>query len=76
MKNSSVRKPALGNTSADSRNTADMSVGDIMRQAKKDLLFKRISLAMIGVLFVALIIYIIVNGTAADLIDRFFSLMD
>ena len=76
MKNSSVRRPDLGNTSVEGRNNADLSVGDIMRQAKKALILKRIIIVLLVVILIFALIYFIVTGYAANLVDRFFSLMD
>lgn len=76
MKNSSVRRPSIGNTSAEGRSSADMSVGDIMRKAKKDLMLKRICYVLLGLIVLAFIVFFIVSGDAAIWVDKFFSLMD
>ncbi|MCQ2527541.1 MAG: hypothetical protein MJ108_00310 [Saccharofermentans sp.] len=76
MKNSSVRRPDIGNTSAEGINNADMSIGDIMRAAKKNLILTRVLYALLLLIILALFIYAIVTGFAADCLDKFFSLMD
>lgn len=76
MKNSSVRTPDIGNTSAEGRSSADLSVGDIMRKAKKELMLKRICYALLALIVLCALVYFVVTGSAALWIDKFFSLMD
>lgn len=76
MKNSSVRRPDIGNTSAEGINSADMSIGDIMRKAKSNLILMRVLYVLVLLIVIALVIFAVVTGFAADCLDRFFSLMD
>lgn len=74
--NSNVRKPSIAVTSISRSIDGKESVGDILRKAKKDLIFRRIVLAMLLVILVVWIIYLFVGGFISDLFDASLSLIE
>jgi len=73
--NSNIRKPAMGATSVSSSISGDMSVGDILRKAKKELILKRICLAMFLLVLIALVVYFAVAGYFEAIADFFIALV-
>ena len=71
--NSSVRSPKLAGSAV--RNNADLSLGDTLRKAKKDLFFARCIYGMLFVLLVTGIVLFFVFGYAEDIVDWFYSIM-
>ena len=65
----------MAHSSVKKDKNADMSVGDVIRKAKKDLFFKRCLYGIMLVLIVTLIAAAFILGYADSLIERFFSLM-
>ncbi len=74
--NSNIRKPSIAATSVSSSIGGKESVGDILRKAKKELIFKRICIAMFLLVLVALVIYLFVAGYIGDLIDNSLALIE
>ena len=74
--NNSVRKPSMGSTSVSSSISGRESIGDILRKARKELLLKRISLALLLVVLAALVVYLFVAGYITGFIDASFALID
>lgn len=72
---SSVRKPALAHSEISGDKDNQLSIGAVMRKAKKDLFLRRVVYGILLVLLLTFIVYVITLGYAEDLIDRFFSLM-
>jgi len=71
--NSSVRSPKLAGSAV--RTNADLSLGDTLRKAKKDLFFARCIYGMLFVLLVTGIVLFFVFGYAEDIVDWFYSIM-
>ena len=74
--NSNVRRPSIAVSSVSSSIEGKESIGDALRKARKELMFKRICLALGLLVFVALIVYLCVSGYIPDLIDGFFALIE
>lgn len=72
----SIRRPSIAVTSVSSSIEGKESIGDALRKAKKELLFKRICIAMVLVVLAALVVYLCVSGYIPDLIDGFFALIE
>ena len=66
--NTSVRKPALANSG---KKGEEMSVGDVLRKAKKELLVKRIVYGLLLVLVASAVVVLISLGY----IDRFIDIL-
>jgi len=74
--NSSVRRPSMGATSVSTSIDGKESIGDVLRKAKKELLFKRICLAMLLLVIAALLVYLFVAGYFSELLDASLALFD
>ena len=72
----SIRRPSIAVTSVSSSIEGKESIGDALRKAKKELLFKRICIAMVLVVLAALVVYLCVSGYLPDLIAGFFALIE
>lgn len=72
----SVRRPSIAVSSVSSSIEGKESIGDALRKAKKELLFKRICIAMVLTVLAALVVYLCVSGYIPDLIDGFFALIE
>ena len=73
--NSNVRRPSIAVSSVSSSIEGKESVGDVLRKAKKELIFKRICIGMVLIVLATLIVYLCVSGYIPDLIDGFFALI-
>ncbi len=73
--NSSVRKPALAHSDISDKASASVGIGEVMKKAQKELVFKRITYVILALLLITFIAYAVVMGYAEMLVDRFFSLM-
>ena len=71
--NSNVRRPSIAVSSVSSSIEGKESVGDVLRKAKKELIFKRICIGMVLIVLATLIVYLCVSGYIPDLIDGFFA---
>ncbi|MBP3811362.1 MAG: hypothetical protein ILA15_11750 [Clostridiales bacterium] len=74
--NSNVRRPSIAVSSVSSSIEGKESVGDVLRKAKKELIFKRICIGMFLIVLATLIVYLCVSGYIPDLIDGFFALIE
>lgn len=74
--NSNVRRPSIAVTSVSSSIDGKETIGDALRKARKELLYKRICLALVLLVLAALIVFLFVNGVMSDLIDDFFALIE
>ncbi|MBR4493293.1 MAG: hypothetical protein IKP14_01160 [Clostridiales bacterium] len=74
--NSNVRRPSIAVSSVSSSIEGKESVGDVLRKAKKELIFKRICIGMVLIVLATLIVYLCVSGYIPDLIDGFFALIE
>lgn len=72
---SSVRKPALAHSEISGDKDNQLSIGAVMRKAKRELFLRRVVYGILLVLLLTLIAYVITLGYAEDIVDRFFSLM-
>ena len=71
--NSNVRRPSIAvSSSIDGKET----IGDVLRKARKELLFKRICLVLFFMVLAALIVFLFVSGVMSDLVDAFFALIE
>ena len=73
--NSSVRSPKLAGSAVRSGKDADMSLGDTLRKAKKDLFFRRCVYGILFVLVITAIAALFYLGYVDMLVDWFYSLM-
>lgn len=73
--NSSVRSPKLAGSAARNGRDADMSLGDTLRKAKKDLFFTRCVYGILLVLVITAIAALFYLGYIDMLVDWFYSLM-
>ena len=71
-----VRRPSIAVSSVSSSIEGKESIGDALRKARKELMFKRICLALGLLVLAALIVYLCVSGYIPDLIDGFFALIE
>lgn len=71
-----VRRPSIAVSSVSSSIEGKETIGDALRKAKKELLFKRICIAMVLIVLAALVVYLCVSGYIPDLIDGFFALIE
>ena len=71
-----VRRPSIAVSSVSSSIEGKESVGDVLRKAKKELIFKRICIGMVLIVLATLIVYLCVSGYIPDLIDGFFALIE
>ena len=74
--NSNVRRPSIAVTSVSSSIDGKETIGDVLRKARKELLFKRICLGLFFLVLAALIVFLFVSGFMSDLIDAFFALIE
>ena len=74
--NSNIRRPSIAVSSVSSSIEGKESVGDVLRKAKKELIFKRICIGMVLIVLATLIVYLCVSGYIPDLIDGFFALIE
>lgn len=72
---SSVRKPALAHSEISGDKDNQLSIGAVMRKAKRELFLRRVVYGILLVLLITFIAYVIALGYAEDLVDKFFSLM-
>ena len=71
----SVRKPSLTHSNIRKGSDAELSVGDILRREKKNLLLMRILLIMFIILVITAIVTAGVLGYLDGLIDKIYDLM-
>ncbi|MCR5592987.1 MAG: hypothetical protein K6F79_04485 [Saccharofermentans sp.] len=74
--NGNIRRPSVAATSVSSSISGRESVGDVLRKAKKELIFKRICLALFLIVLAALIVYLFVAGYINNLIDDSLALIE
>lgn len=75
MRTNSVRSPKLASSGFNAGQTTDLSLGDTLRKAKKDLFFTRCVYAILVVLIIMAVLAAIYLGYADMLVDWFFSLL-
>ena len=73
--NSNVRRPSIAVTSVSSIDGRE-TIGDVLRKARKELLYKRICLVLVLLVLAALIVFLFVSGVMSDLVDDFFALIE
>ncbi len=73
--NSTVRSPKLAGSAVRSSKVAEMSLGDTLRKAKKDLFFTRCVYGILFIFIAAAIFALFYFGYIDMLIDWFYSLM-
>lgn len=74
--NSNVRRPSIAVTSVSSSIDGKESIGDALRKARKELIVKRVCLALFLVVVVVWVVYLFVSGFFSELIDASFALID
>lgn len=73
--NTSVRKPSLAYSNTSRNNKNDLSVGDTLRKARRNLLIRRFLFGMLAVILVTAIVAVVVLGYADGFIDSFYAMM-
>ena len=73
--NTSVRSPKLAGSTGRNSHDSDMSLGDTLRKAKKDLFFARCIYGILIVLLITSIVVLFAFGYIDKLVDWFYSLM-
>ncbi len=71
----SVRSPKLAGTGTRDSKNAEISLGDTLRKAKRDLFFTRCVYGILIVLIVTALVALYLLGYVDMLIDWFYSLM-
>ncbi len=74
--NSNVRRPSIGVTSVSSSIDGNETIGDVLRKARKELIFKRICVVLLLLVIAALIVYLFVSGYIGDLVDASLTLFE
>ena len=64
-----VRTPSLANSRINTDSTANLSIGDTLRKAKKNLFFSRCLMGMLAVLIVTILFVIFFMGFGKYFID-------
>ena len=64
-----VRTPSLANSRINTDSTANLSIGDTLRKAKKNLFFSRCLMGLIAVLIVTLLFVAFFTGFANPFLD-------
>lgn len=72
---SQVRRPSLV-SSGKVNEAQSLSVGDVMRKAKRDLFFSRCVIGILVALLVCLIAFLIYSGVFGELVDRILAFME
>lgn len=72
--NTSIRKPALANAN-NNNNKGNLSIGEKLSKARRDLFFRRCILGIICALLVTIVIMAFVNGFVDVIIDKFYQLL-
>ena len=70
-----VRSPKLLSSGTSSDRTKDLSLGDTLRRAKKDLFFMRCVYGILAVLAITAVVVLFYLGYVDLLVDWFYSLM-
>jgi len=73
--NTSVRKPSLAYSNSGRKLGSELSVGDTLRKAKRNLFARRCILAILAVSLITAVVAAIVLGYADGLIDSFYGMM-
>ena len=71
----SVRSPKIAASGFGSSRTMDMSLGDILRKAKKDLFFARCVYCMMAIMIVTAVVALFLLGYVDMLVDWFLELL-
>ena len=74
--NSNVRRPSIAVTSVSSSIDGRETIGDVLRKARQELLYKRSCLVLVLLVLAALIVFLFVSGVMSDLVDDFFALIE
>lgn len=64
-----VRTPSLANSRINTDNTANLSIGDTLRKAKKNLFFSRCLIGIMAVLVVTILFVMFFFGYGATFLD-------
>lgn len=64
-----VRTPSLANSRINTDSTANLSIGDTLRKAKKNLFFSRCMIGIMAVLVVTILFVIFFLGFGATFLD-------
>ena len=64
-----VRTPSLANSRINTDNTANLSIGDTLRKAKKNLFFSRCLIGIMAVLVVTILFVMLFFGYGATFLD-------
>jgi len=64
-----VRTPSLANSRINTDSTANLSIGDTLRKAKKNLFFSRCLMGIMAVLILTILFAIFVLGYAAPFLN-------
>ena len=59
-----VRTPSLANSSSNTDSTANLSIGDTLRKAKKNLFFSRCLMGIMAVLILTILFVLFFTGIA------------
>ena len=73
--NSSVRRPALTHSGINTSADESVSIGTVLRRAKKNLFFKRCLIGIFIVLLITLVVCLFLLGYVDLLMDKFYSLL-
>ena len=63
----SVRRPSLANSKINTDKTASLSIGDSLRKAKTNLIFSRLLLGILVILFFTVVFVAVYMGYAAPI---------
>ncbi len=63
----SVRRPSLANSKINTDKTASLSIGDSLRKAKTNLIFSRLLLGILVILFITVVFVAVYMGYAAPI---------
>lgn len=66
----------MGVTSVSSSIGGKETIGDVLRNARRDLIFKRICIALLLIVLAAFVVYLFVDGFFADLVDASLALFE
>lgn len=72
---SSVRRPTLVNSNKNGDNSVK-PVGEILRDAKRDLIFRRFLVAIFVVLLITVVVALVTLGYANQLVDYFLAFVE
>ena len=64
-----VRTPSLANSRINTDSTANLSIGDTLRRAKKNLFFSRCLIGIVAILILTVLFVVFFTGYAGTFLD-------